>query len=85
MLTFISKLEAFEDRVDAIVQRGAGNRLTALRWIVEAIEPRESVIKLGPKYVCHRVDIPATASILFTEAVEDLVARNRCKALIKID
>jgi hypothetical protein len=81
----ISPLEAFENRVDALVQRGAGNRLTALRWLVEAIEPRASVIELGPKYVCHRLDIPATASILFTEAVEELVAKDRCKALINID
>jgi hypothetical protein len=81
----ISHLEAFENRVDALVQRGAGDRLTALRWLVEAIEPRASVLELGPKYVCHRLDIPATASILFAKAVEELRVKDRCKALINID
>ncbi len=81
----ISQLEAFENRVDALVQRGAGDRLTALRWLVEAIEPRASVIELGPKYVCHRLDLPATTWPFFIEAVEELTAKDRCKALINID
>lgn len=68
-------INEFEDRVDSLVQLGAPNRLTAIRWIVEGLELTETDLCYGPDYVCYRLNLPYSCAILFTEAVEELRQR----------
>lgn len=68
-------INEFEDRVNSLVQLGAPDRLTAIRWIVESLELTETDLCYGADYVCYRLNLPYSCAILFTEAVRDLLKK----------
>ena len=68
-------INEFEARVDSLVQLGAGDRLTAIRWIVEGLELTENDLRYGADYVCYCLGLPYSCAGLFTEAVEALRQR----------
>ena len=65
----------FEIRVEDLVDLGAPNRLTAIRWIVDGLELTENDLCYGADYVCYCLGLPYSCAGLFTEAVEALRQR----------
>jgi len=68
----IRAIEEFEARVDGLVALGAGNRLTAIRWIVDGLELTQHDCWYGTNYICHLLGLPYRLGGLFTEALEDI-------------
>jgi predicted Fe-S protein YdhL (DUF1289 family) len=68
-------INEFEARVDSLVQLGADDRLTAIRWIVDGLELTENDLCYGADYVCYCLGLPYSCAGLFTEAVEALRQR----------
>lgn len=68
----IEAINNFEIRVDELVDLGAPNRLTAIRWIVDGLELTENDLWYGADYICHCLGLPYRLNTLFTEAVEEL-------------
>jgi hypothetical protein len=73
----------FEARLDSLVQLGATDRDMAIRWVVGGLELSETDLCYGADYVCYCLGLPYSMSGAFTEAVEELVAFNRCKSLME--
>jgi hypothetical protein len=68
-------IEAFEARVNSLVELGAANRLMAIRWIVQSLELTENDLCYGPDYVCYCLGLPYSCAMLFTEAVDELTKK----------
>jgi hypothetical protein len=68
-------IEAFEARMDSLVELGAVNRLMAIRWIVDSLELTENDLCYGADYVCYCLGLPYSCAMLFTEAVDELTKK----------
>ena len=65
-------VEAFEARVEKTVAMGAGDRLTAIRWIVDGMDLDYTDLCYGGERICWELGLPYSMSVLFTEACEAL-------------
>ena len=74
---------AFQERLDSLVQLGAADRDMAIRWVLQGLDLSENDLCYGADYVCYCLGLPYSMAGAFTEAVDELVAFNRCKSLME--
>ena len=74
---------AFQERLDSLVELGAADRDMAIRWVLQGLDLSENDLCYGADYVCYCLGLPYSMAGAFTEAVEELVAFNRCKSLME--
>ena len=62
-------VEAFEKRVSETIELGAGNRETAIRWIVDSLDLSEVDKMYGGEHVCFVMGLPYNMEAVFNEAL----------------
>lgn len=60
-----ASVNAFEARVSELISIGAGNRETAVRWIVESLNLSDVDKMYGGSYICHLMGLPYSMSSTF--------------------
>lgn len=68
-------VQLFEKRVAEAIALGAGNRETAIRWIVEAQELTENDLVYGADYVCFLLALPYSMKAHFEPICANLLQK----------
>lgn len=70
-------IESFEARILQLIELGAGDRLTAIRWIVEGMDLDYTDLCYGGERIVWGLGLPYSMASLFAEAVEALKAAKK--------
>lgn len=65
----------FQARVAELVASGAGDEQTAIRWIVESLEPSEQDLWYGGEWVCWELGLAFDRGFVFNKACKELLDR----------
>lgn len=57
----------FETRITALLNVGASDRDTAIRWIVESLDLSETDKMYGGSYICYMMGLPYSMEHMFTK------------------
>lgn len=60
-------IEEFEHRVAETIRYGAGDRATAIRWIVDSLNLSECDKWYGSEYICYTLGLPYSMKNVFDE------------------
>lgn len=63
-------IQDFEDRIKVLVNMGAKDRDTAVRWIVESLKLSETDKWYGGEYICHLLNLPFNMKEIFNRLVK---------------
>lgn len=55
----------FEKKILDLLELGAGNRETAIRWFLDSLELSESDAQYGAGYVCYKLGFPYSMESVF--------------------
>jgi hypothetical protein len=61
-----SAVKQFEGRIELLMNMGASNRETAIRWIIESMNLSETEKLYGGEYVCFELGLPYNMKEIFT-------------------
>lgn len=64
-----------EARVADLVSRGAGDEQTALRWIVESLNPSETDLCYGGEWVCYELGLGFDRGYVFNKVCKEILSR----------
>jgi len=59
---------AFEADIAKLIEAGAPDRATAIRWFVQSMDLDEIDLWYGGSYICYELDLPYAMAEIFTEA-----------------
>ena len=58
-------VKRFDDRIELLMNMGASNRETAIRWIIDSLELTESDKMYGSDYICFLMGLPYSMKSAF--------------------
>ena len=62
----------FEQRVLDLIAMGAGDRETAIRWIVQSLNPHSTDLMYGGEWVCYELGLEYSLAPMFNNACREL-------------
>ena len=60
-------VKQFEGRIELLMNMGASNRETAIRWIIESMNLSENDKRYGGSYICFELGLPHNMKKTFDE------------------
>jgi len=66
---------AFETRITDTISVGAGDRATAIRWILQAMDLSEHDLRYGGSYVCYELGLPYSMESEFNDICKEMLDR----------